>query len=144
MVLKKLGVTVFAGVMLTGFGYGMDRAPKVKVEIIEPTKVRAYEEDDFRRIRREMYANGTKVREFLYFSRWHEYLEQVEEEKLRQEAYEYSLREYETEVEKVNKVNRKIRKHNESTTYTNVPQGDSVDISRANYTVQNADDSKND
>ncbi|MDO5089649.1 MAG: hypothetical protein Q4D53_07675 [Leptotrichiaceae bacterium] len=144
MVLKKLGVVIFTGIIVTGIGYGMDRAPKVKVEVIEPTKVKAYEEDDFKRIRREKYANGIRVREFLYFSRWHEYLEQVEEEKLRQEAYEYSLKEYETEVERVNKVNRKIRKHNESTTHTNVPQGNSVDISRTNYSTQNADDSKND
>ena len=135
MNLKKFGTVVFAfGLLISGLSYGRDYAPKV-IEVIEPYRPKPvpYEEDDFIRIRQQRYGNGGNVREFLYFSRWHEYLEEVAEERLRQEEYEYSLRQYETEMERVNRENQRIRQNNQSTTHTNVPQGDSVDVSQTNY-----------
>ena len=142
MNLRKFGTTLFMGLMITVPNHGRDYAPKV-IEVIEPPKppvVTPYEEDDFVRIRRQRYENGGNIREFLYFSRWHDYLDELADEKLRQEEYEYSLQRYESELDRVNKENQKIRERSQSsTTYTNVPQGNSVNIDNTNYNTQGTD-----
>ena len=140
MKFKRLGIVITMGLMAAGLGYGNDRGAPV-VEVIQPERIKTqpYEEDDFLRIRRERYSNGNgpNVREFLYFSRWHEYLDELAEEKLREKEYEESLRQYEKEKEKVDRKNSKIRQQNQSSGGTNVPQGNSVDISK----IQNTEDS---
>ena len=131
MKFKRLGIVITMGLMAAGLGYGNDRGAPV-VEVIQPERIKTqpYEEDDFLRI-------SPNVREFLYFSRWHEYLDELAEEKLREKEYEESLRQYEKEKERVDRKNSKIRQQNQSSGGTNVPQGNSVDISK----IQNTEES---
>ena len=142
---KKVGIMLFGILSLSSIMYGRDKGAPV-VEVIQPERVKAkpYEEDDFLRIRRAAYSNGNRpgVREFLYFSRWHEYLDELAEEKLRQKEYEHSLQQYEKEKERVDRKNQKIRQQNQSTGSTNVPQGNSVDISKIQNLDNNSKDNK--
>ena len=113
-------------------------------------------EDDFVRLRRMRYSDGegSTKKGFMYYSRWHEYLKEVEEEKARKAKYERELADYNLEKARIEKENEKIRRYNESldgsyyndsssttsTTYTNVPEGGSVDVDKLNR--ENASDSK--
>lgn len=113
-------------------------------------------EDDFIRLRRMRYSDGegSTKKGFKYLSRWHEYLKEVEEEKAKKAKYERELADYNLEKARIEKENEKIRRYNESlngsyynddssptsTTYTNVPEGGSVDVDKLNR--ENASDSK--
>ena len=144
MNLKKSGLILFAGLLMSGFNYGQDYIKSFPPGVTQalPSNVNKdfLDEDDdnynedFVRIRRERYENGGNVKKILYFSRWHDYLEEVAEEKIRQQEYENSMQKYEAELNRVNKRNQKIRESNQSSSsQVNASQGSSVDIGDLNY-----------
>ena len=144
MNLKKSGLILFAGLLMSGFNYGQDYIKDYPSEITQALPYRVDKEfsdedednynEDFVKIRRGRYENGGNVKKILYFSRWHNYLEEVAEEKIRQQEYENSMQKYEAELNSVNKQNQKIRESNESSsTQVNASQGSSVDVGDLNY-----------
>ena len=144
MNLKKSGLILLVGLLVSGFSYGQDYIKSFPPGVTQalPSNVNKdfLDEDDdnynedFVRIRRERYENGGKVKKILYFSRWHDYLEEVAEEKIRQQEYENSMQKYEAELNRVNKRNQKIRESNQSSSsQVNASQGSSVDIGDLNY-----------
>lgn len=144
MNLKKSGLILFAGLLMSGFNYGQDYIKDYPSGITQALPYRVDKEfpdedednynEDFVKIRRGRYENGGNVKKILYFSRWHNYLEEVAEEKIRQQEYENSMQKYEAELNSVNKQNQKIRESNESSsTQVNASQGSSVDVGDLNY-----------
>lgn len=94
-------------------------------------------DDDFASIRRRQYGQQTK--QFYYFSRWHQYLDEVAKEKAREKAYERELAEYNKEVKRITAENESIKAYNES---LSASEGSAVDVSQLNN--ENVDDSKKD
>ena len=94
-------------------------------------------DDDFASIRRKQYGQQTK--QFYYFSRWHQYLDEVAKEKAREKAYERELAEYNKEVKRITAENERIKAYNES---LSASEGSAVDVSQLNN--ENVDDSKKD
>ncbi len=144
MNLKKSGLILFVGLFISSFSYGQDYVKDYPPGVTQalPSKVdrEFLDEDDdnynedFIRIRRERYENGKNVRKILYFSRWHDYLEEVAEEKMRQQEYENSMRRYESELNRVNKENQRIRESSQSSSSEiNASQGNSINIEDLNY-----------
>ena len=137
MNLKKSGLILLVGLLVSGFSYGQDYIKSFPPGVTQalPSNVnKDFLDEDFVRIRRERYENGGNVKKILYFSRWHDYLEEVAEEKIRQQEYENSMQKYEAELNRVNKRNQKIRESNQSSSsQVNASQGSSVDIGDLNY-----------
>lgn len=67
-------------------------------------------EELFVKLRKKQYSGN--VKEFYYFSRWHDYLEQVKVEENKYKESENEIANYEKEVKKIEKENRKIREEN--------------------------------
>ena len=78
---------------------------KPEIEIIDNSidnsneENKIYENNDFLKIQLQKYKN---VREFYYFSRWHKYLREVEEENYRKKEYENAMAQYENDLRKYN------------------------------------------
>lgn len=95
---------------------------KTEVEIVNNSgdESKIYENSDFLKIQLQKYKN---VREFYYFSRWHKYLKELEEENYRKREYESAMTKYENDLREYNK---KVK----SSEFNEVPEGEAVDVEK--------------
>ncbi len=85
-----------------------------------------YENSDFLKIQLQKYKN---VREFYYFSRWHKYLKEIEEENYRKKEYENAMMQYENDLRKYNE---KLK----NSEFSEVPEGEAVNIEKINQNLE--------
>ena len=132
---KKLKIIAFLALTVPAFAYDGKPSKNVtagkslaveEVTLINQGNEITAADDDFASIRRRQYGQQTK--QFYYFSRWHQYLDEVAKEKAREKAYERELAE-----------NERIKAYNES---LSASEGSAVDVSQLNN--ENVDDSKKD
>lgn len=143
---KKLKIIVFLALTVPAFAHdgkpsknavaGKSLAVEEVTLINQDNEITAAD-DDFASIRRKQYGQQTK--QFYYFSRWHQYLDEVAKEKAREKAYERELAEYNKEVKRITAENERIKAYNES---LSASEGSAVDVSQLNN--ENVDDSKKD
>lgn len=105
---------------------------KPEIEIIDNSIVNSneenkiYENSDFLKIQLQKYKN---VREFYYFSRWHKYLKEIEEENYRKKEYENAMMQYENDLRKYNE---KLK----NSEFSEVPEGEAVNIEKINQNLE--------
>ena len=105
---------------------------KSKIEIIDNSidnsndENKIYENSDFLKIQLRKHKN---VREFYYFSRWHKYLKEVEEENYRKKEYENAMAQYENDLKNYNE---KLK----SSEFSEVPEGEAVNIEKINQNLE--------
>ena len=105
---------------------------KSKIEIIDNSidnsndENKIYENSDFLKIQLRKHKN---VREFYYFSRWHKYLKEVEEENYRKKEYENAMMQYENDLRKYNE---KLK----NSEFSEVPEGEAVNIEKINQNLE--------
>ena len=105
---------------------------KPEIEIIDNSidnsneENKIYENNDFLKIQLQKYKN---VREFYYFSRWHKYLREVEEENYRKKEYENAMMQYENDLRKYNE---KVK----NSEFSEVPEGEAVNIEKINQNLE--------
>ncbi len=109
---------------------------KPEIEIIDNSVVNSidnsneenkiYENSDFLKIQLQKYKN---VREFYYFSRWHKYLKEIEEENYRKKEYENAMAQYENDLKNYNE---KVK----SSEFSEVPEGEAVNIEKINQNLE--------
>ena len=103
-----------------------------KIEIIDNSidnsndENKIYENSDFLKIQLRKHKN---VREFYYFSRWHKYLKEVEEENYRKKEYENAIAQYENDLKNYNE---KLK----SSEFSEVPEGEAVNIEKINQNLE--------
>lgn len=143
---KKLKIIVFLALTVPAFAHDGKPSKNVvagkslaveEVTLINQDNEITAADDDFASIRRRQYGQQTK--QFYYFSRWHQYLDEVAKEKAREKAYERELAEYNREVKRITAENERIKAYNES---LSASEGSAVDVSQLNN--ENVDDSKKD
>ena len=105
---------------------------KPEIEIIDNSidnsneENKIYENNDFLKIQLQKYKN---VREFYYFSRWHKYLKEIEEENYRKKEYENAMMQYENDLRKYNE---KLK----NSEFSEVPEGEAVNIEKINQNLE--------
>lgn len=105
---------------------------KPEIEIIDNSidnsneENKIYENNDFLKIQLQKHKN---VREFFYFSRWHKYLREVEEENYRKKEYENAMAQYENDLRKYNE---KVK----NSEFSEVPEGEAVNIEKINQNLE--------
>ena len=105
---------------------------KPEIEIIDNSIVNSneenkiYENSDFLKIQLQKYKN---VREFYYFSRWHKYLKEIEEENYRKKEYENAMMQYENDLRKYNE---KLK----NSEFSEVTEGEAVNIEKINQNLE--------
>ena len=86
---------------------------KPEIEIIDNSidnsneENKIYENNDFLKIQLQKHKN---VREFYYFSRWHKYLREVEEENYRKKEYENAMKLIKTASKMLNEAEGRLIK----------------------------------
>ena len=122
---------IFLFIIFSSFVF-CNQNEKPEIEIIDNSidnsneENKIYENSDFLKIQLQKYKN---VREFYYFSRWHKYLKEVEEENYRKKEYENAMMQYENDLRKYNE---KVK----NSEFSEVPEGEAVNIEKINQNLE--------